>query len=148
MLEDVIKSGDRVLDMGCGSGILSIAAAMLGATDITAVDIDRNAVKTAFENCDKNNITIKGYAGNVLDDIELDQNIGDNYDVIAANIVADIIIAMAPLFKQKLRAGGTLITSGIIEMRADEVKTALLNEGFNLVNGQSSEDWHAFTLVK
>ncbi len=147
-LEKVVKGKEKLLDMGCGSGILSVAASMLGASEIVAVDIDRNAVKTTFENAEKNNVSLTGFDGNVLFDEELYQKIGKDYDIIVANIVADIIIEMTDMFKEKLKDDGILITSGIIDMRRDEVKTALLDAGFKLLLEQDSADWVAFTFKK
>ena len=117
LIEKNLNKGDRLLDLGCGSGILSIASILLGAEEVTAVDIDQNSVKIAKENAEKNNIAAEkytAYCGNVIDDNELVEKIGDGYDVIAANIVADVLIAMSPLFEKFVKKGGTLILSGII----------------------------------
>ncbi len=118
--------GMQVLDMGCGSGILSIAALLMGAKSVTAVDIDQLATKIARENaalngCDDDRLQVR--CGNILADETLAAEIGGcSYDLILANIVADVIIAMAPLFRRFLKPDGTLIVSGIIAERAEEVK--------------------------
>lgn len=147
-LERLVKQGDRLLDMGCGSGILSIAARLLGASDIGAADIDPNAVNIARENAEKNGFELTTYVGDVTGDAELDEQIGGGYDIIVANIVADVIMGMQEILKRKLKDDGTLIVSGIIAPRADEVQESLLGAGFVLQNRQQSGDWVAMTLTK
>ncbi len=149
MLEKVVKGGEKLLDMGTGSGILAIAAGMLGAKPEVAVDIDAHCLTCACENAERNGITIeRTLHGDALRDAKLAQEIGTGYNIICANIVADIIIGMAPMFYEKLVAGGTLITSGIIEERADEVGEALQQAGFTLTNRAISGGWAAFTAVR
>ena len=148
-LEDNVKPGDTVLDMGTGSGILAIAAAMLGAEVKTVVDIDENCLRTAQENAEKNHVSIgRGLCGDALRDEKLAADIGSGYSVIVANIVADVIIGMAPMFFAKTAEGGTLICSGILNERADEVRAALEKAGFEVVNHAKSDDWSAFTAKK
>lgn len=148
MLEKIVKGGEKLLDMGTGSGILAIAAGMLGAKPETAVDIDAHCLTCACENADRNGITIhRTLHGDALRDEALVQEIGSGYDIICANIVADIIIGMATMFYEKLVSGGTLITSGIIEERADEVAAALEQAGFTLTDRAVSGGWAAFTAV-
>lgn len=147
-LERVVTPGCRLLDMGCGSGILFIAAHLLGAGSLTAVDIDENAVRIARENGEKNGVSCRLLAGNVLSDPALELELGDGYDVIVANIVADVLKAMAPLFWRKLRPGGTLIVSGIIGERGDEVCRALEEAGFACQRRQEQQDWVALTLIR
>ena len=145
-LEHVVKPGCTVLDMGCGSGILSAAALLLGAGHVTAVDIDENAVRTADENVRANggdDSRFAAYCGNVLGDEALVRRIGGGYDVVVANIVADVIIAMSGLLKSFLKPGGTLIVSGIITMRAREVADALAQSGLILDDTRELEDWNA-----
>ena len=145
-LERLVKSGDRLLDMGCGSGILSVAAHMLGAEDVTAVDIDPNAVRIAAENAEKNGFVLHTGVGDVIGDAELSARIGGDYDIIVANIVADVIMGMQDILKSKLKREGTLIVSGIIAPRADEVQASLLDAGFVLDRRDQSGDWVAMTL--
>lgn len=145
-LERVVKPGDRLLDMGCGSGILSVAAHMLGATDVTAVDIDPNATRIAAENAEKNGLLLHTYVGDVIGDEALAEEIGSGYDIIVANIVADVIMGMQDILKRKLKADGILIVSGIIAPRADEVQQSLLEAGFVLERRDQSGDWIAMTL--
>lgn len=148
-LEDVVQPGNTLLDMGTGSGILAIAAAMLGADVRTIVDIDENCLKTAQENAEKNHVTIgRGLCGDALRDAALAENIGSGYDIIVANIVADVIIGMAPMFADKLVSEGTLICSGILNERADEVRAALEKNGFSVLSHEKSDDWSAFVAKK
>lgn len=141
----------RVLDLGCGSGILSIAAMLLGTQSAVAVDIEENAAKTAMENAQKNNISAdvyKAYCGNIINDTSLVEKIGDNYDIITANIVADILIAMKELFYKFLKPGGILIISGIIDERKEEVTDAVTSAGFEIKEFCEQSDWAAVMLVK
>ena len=148
-LEDAVKPGDKLLDMGTGSGILAIAAAMLGADVQTIVDIDENCLKTAHENAEKNHVEIgRGLCGDALRDPKLAEDIGSGYDVIVANIVADVIIGMSPMFADKLVKGGTLICSGILNERAEEVRAALEKSGFTILSHEKSDDWSAFAAKK
>lgn len=148
MLEKVVKGGEKLLDMGTGSGILAIAAGMLGAKPEVAVDIDAHCLTCACENAERNGITIaRTLHGDALRDTALAQEIGTGYQIICANIVADIIIGMASMFYEKLALGGTLITSGIIEERADEVGAALEAAGFVLTDRAVSGGWAAFTAM-
>ncbi len=149
LLEQLMRPGDRVLDLGCGSGILSIGALLLGASGATAVDIEENAAATATENARKNHIDptlYRVFCGNVLEDETLCREIGDGYDLICANIVADVLIAMQQLFRQFLRPEGTLIVSGIIMERRDEVLDQLKKAGFALLEVREKEGWAAASL--
>ncbi|MBE6858538.1 MAG: 50S ribosomal protein L11 methyltransferase [Ruminococcus sp.] len=151
LLEKSLDKGDRILDMGCGSGILSIGAMLLGAEDAVAVDIDENAAATAAENAVKNNIPADKYHtyyGNILGDEALADEIDFKYDIITANIVADVLIAMKDYFVRYLRDGGTLIVSGIIEERMDEVIDALVSVGFKEPVVNVKEGWAAVKFVK
>ena len=145
-LERLVKPGMRLLDMGCGSGILAVAAHMLGAQDISAVDIDPNAVKIAAENAEKNGFVLRTHVGDVIGDRNLSDEIGGQYDLIVANIVADVIMGMQTILKNKLTPEGILIVSGIIAPRADEVQESLLKAGFVLDCRDQSGDWVAMTL--
>lgn len=146
-LEKYIKPGIKMLDLGCGSGILSILSLMLGAKEAVAVDIDPNAVDTAYENAQMNNIGREHYkvlSGNVVTDKEIQDIISqDKYEVVAANIVADVIIGLAPKAREYMKEGGVFITSGIIEGRQDEVKEALEENGFEIVDIRNRKDWYS-----
>lgn len=150
-LETVIKGGERVLDLGCGSGILSIAALLLGASDVTICDIFENAVKTASENIEKNNFTAEKYrafCGDIISNSELRGQIGGGYNVICANIVADVIIGMSGLFADFLAENGVLIVSGIIDERLDEVLEALSENGWKKVSALNEEGWNCVLLSR
>ncbi|MBR5164464.1 MAG: 50S ribosomal protein L11 methyltransferase [Ruminococcus sp.] len=151
ILEGCVKEGDRILDLGCGSGILSIAAILLGAESAVAVDIDENAAATAKENAIKNHIPAedyKTYFGNILSDEKLAAEIDGQYNIITANIVADVLIAMKDYFKRYLRDGGYLIVSGIIEERMEEVLTAIEQCGFTRLGVNVKEGWAAAQFAK
>lgn len=144
--------GAALLDMGCGSGILSIAARLLGAETATGVDIDELAVKISHENAALNGVDderLTLYCGNVLADEALANKLGEQqYDIITANIVADVIIAMAPLFARYLKQTGQLVVSGIISERAEEVLAVLRENGFALSEMREESDWAAAVLVR
>ena len=146
LVEKYLGDGDRVLDLGCGSGILSIGAVLLGAKECTAIDIDANSVKIAGENAEKNKIPAEKYhaiCGNVIDDPALVAEIGTGFDMVCANIVADVLIGMSGLFKGFLKQGGRLIVSGIIDIRKDEVLDVIKAQGFVLDEIREKEDWVA-----
>ena len=150
MLDKLPVEGEKVLDMGCGSGILSIAALLLGAGAVTAVDIDPLAVKIAGENAELNGVQderLAIIAGNVLtDDALADQLAAEPVDLILANIVADVLIGMAPLFVRCLKPGGDLIISGIITERAEEVLSVMREYGFAVADQQEENGWCAARL--
>lgn len=146
----MIKKDAQVLDMGCGSGILGIGASLLGAEFITAVDIDENSARIAGENFVVNGIDEDKYkvmAGNILNDQDFyDIVTAQKYDLIAANIVADVLIWMAPVFKKVLADDGYLLVSGIISSRSDEVVSALKERGLKVVQMNESQEWAAVVL--
>lgn len=145
-----LDKGVQVLDMGCGSGILGIAASLLGADFITAVDIDENSARIAAENFEENKIEKSKFnvmAGNILNDQKFyDVVTAKKYDLIAANIVADVLIWMAPVFKKVLAEGGYLLVSGIISERSGEVTDALIANGLQVKEFAESQEWAAVVL--
>ena len=146
-LEKTIQGGQRVLDLGCGSGILSIAALKLGAASAVAVDIDDKCLDVAYENAAMNGISRDTYTvlvGDILSDKALQAQIGGGYDVVVANIVADVIIALAPAVHSLLAEGGRFLCSGIIDDRAEEVADKLRAAGLEILETRDSEGWFSF----
>ena len=150
-LEDVVCPGDSVLDMGCGSGILSVAAGLLGARDVVAVDIDENAVRMTRENWAFNPIRcpLDARWGNVLEDERLRTELrGRKHEVVVANIVADVLIAMAPLFGEWLAEGGTLLVSGIYLPRVNDVLDVLTAHGYAVAELREQGEWASAKLKR
>ncbi len=127
-----IQAGDRVLDYGCGSGILAIAAAMLGAVDVAAVDIDPQALATAQENASANGVSLRVTAPDALP--------AGTYDLVLANILAGPLIALEPQLAARTRAGGRVLLSGILESQAAEVAAAYTKD-FEISVQATEEGW-------
>ena len=147
-LEKCVQGGEKVLDLGCGSGILSIAALKLGAAKAEAVDIDDKCLTVAYENAALNGIGKDTYTvrvGDVLTDDAMRAEIGGGYDVVLANIVADVIIGLAPAARSFMKEGGLFLCSGIIDTRAEEVAQKLREAGLEILETRSSEGWFAYT---
>lgn len=146
-LEACTRKGDRVLDLGCGSGILAIAALCLGAGQAVGVDIDPKAVDVAYENAALNGIgrdRCRFLAGNVIADQGLVQELArEKAQVVLANIVADVIIPLAPVVPQLLDREGTFLCSGIIDTRGDEVAAALEQAGLLVTTRREKNGWIA-----
>ena len=145
-LERYVVPGCSLLDMGCGSGILSMVALALGAGRAVGIDIDPTAARIAQENVEQAGLNQGRFAAlcaDVIQDTTLPGRIGTGFDLIAANIVADAIVAVCPSFPTFLRPGGTVITSGIISERMGEVSAALRAQGLEIVEEQESEGWAA-----
>lgn len=148
LLEDVVSGGERALDLGCGSGILAIAALRLGAQSVVGVDIDPKAVDVAYENAEMNGIgrdRLTVLAGNVLGDRKLAEKLhtGEN-KVVLANIVADVIIPLSAVAGDFLAPDGVFLASGIIDTRADEVAAAIEKNGFTITGRMERAGWCAF----
>ena len=152
LLEGTLRPGDRVLDLGCGSGILAIAALALGASRAAGVDIDPKAADVAFENAALNGIgpdRLSVYAGDVLTDKRLAGRLNPGQNrVVLANIVADVIIPLSARAGDFLAPDGVFLTSGIIEGRQDEVRAALEGNGFAVTGHRERGGWHAFLTAK
>lgn len=149
-LEKHLKKGDNVLDLGCGSGILSVIALLLGASEATAVDIDPMAVETAYKNLALNNLPKEiyhGYDGDITTDDRLCTKLAETkYDIVLANIVADVIINLSTYVKNFMKPDGVFICSGIIIERKDEVKEALEKAGLCVSCEKVMGEWAAFAL--
>ncbi len=147
LLERYLQKEDTMLDIGCGSGILSIAGLLLGAKEADAIDIDPNAIKIAYENSDRNQIDRARYhvaAGDVLEDTAVqDMYKGKNYDVVVANIVADIIIALTKQVPDYIKQAGIFVCSGIIVERKQDVLDALAAAKFSVVEVVEKASWAA-----
>jgi ribosomal protein L11 methyltransferase len=151
-MEKCNLSGKNVLDLGCGSGILSIGALLLGAEHVNMVDIDANSVRIAGENTSLNGFDKDKYdvfCGNIIEDEDLRGKLGfKKYDVIFANIVADVLKAMSGYFGDFLKDNGTLIVSGIIVERKQEVEDAIVQKGFKVIENFSEGSWASIMLEK
>lgn len=147
MLEKSIKEGDLVADLGCGSGILSIAAALLGAREVHGIDIDPVASRVAVENAELNGVDKDSFFvmnGDILTDPDFRRSVSNGeYDIVLANIVANVIIAFAYLLPSMMKKGGLLIASGIIEDRLDEVVAELEDCGLEILDIANGDDWRA-----
>lgn len=158
-----LKKADKVLDVGCGSGILSIISLKLGASCVTATDIDPNAVTASHENAAVNQVVscntldelleedkqMAILAGDIISDIEFRTSLGvEAYDLVVANILADVIIPLSGVIAQNMKPGAIFISSGIIEMKKEEVKEALLANSFEIVEETKMNDWYSFVCKK
>jgi ribosomal protein L11 methyltransferase len=143
LLESHIRAGDRVLDVGTGSGILAAAAARLGGSEVLAVDTDPGAVATAQLVVETNRLedVVQVKLGSL-------ESVERLYDVVVANIFAHEIISMAPALAQVVRPLGTLIVSGIVSARAGDVIKKICAVGFTLEEERSLDVWHAVVFTK
>ena len=169
-LKKYLKTENKLIDVGCGSGILSIVGMKLGAECALGVDIDENASRTSVENTLINNIhasyieedelnglsliplvddTVRFYSGNVLEDVDLCKKTGfDRFDVVVANILADIIIPLSKVVSKYMRKGALFISSGIINTKEDAVREALISNDFEIVEVLHMNDWVSFVARK
>ncbi len=146
-LEKYISVDDILLDLGCGSGILSICGLLMGATYADAVDIDPNAAEVTVKNAELNGIgpdRCNAIAGDVLSNSLLLKELGDRqYNIVLANIIADVIVLLPGVVKEALPGGGLFISSGIIEPRLEDVLSTLESSGFNIIEVNTSDGWAA-----
>ncbi len=149
LLEKYLKIGDSMADLGCGSGIISIAGMQLGAASAVCTDIAENAVRTAKENAVQNGISDERYTvfcGDVATDTEAFEKLGKGFDLVAANIVADVLLSMTKVFANITKPGGILIISGIIDDRLDEVMNAVKSAGFTVIEPLHRDIWNGCAL--
>ncbi len=151
-IKKYIKPGIRLLDVGCGSGILSIIGAKLGAAEVTGTDIDPNAVKAAYENAEVNRIgsdVLTIFSGDIITDEDLQKDAGfECYDMAVANILADIIIPLSAEIGRHIKHGGIFISSGIINTKKEAVKEAILKNGFKILEINEMGDWVSIVAQK
>ncbi|MBD8003622.1 50S ribosomal protein L11 methyltransferase [Bacillus norwichensis] len=139
-LEKTVKKGDSIIDVGTGSGVLSIAAALLDAKEVKALDLDEVAVEAARQNISLNRVAEVV----TVEKNDLLNGITKQADIIVANILAEVIISFANEAAKAVKKGGFFITSGIIEQKCEEVKTVLQDAGFTIEETIRMEDWAAF----
>lgn len=151
-LRKYITDETVLLDVGSGSGILSIIGLKLGAKSALGTDIDPNAIHAMYENAKVNGITEEEFTvkiGNIIDDQTLQEEVGtEKYDIVVANILADVIIPLSSEVGQHMKKGGLYITSGIIYMKRDEVKEAIEKNGFTIVEENEMGEWVSFVARK
>lgn len=151
-LKKYIQADTNLLDVGCGSGILSIIGLKLGAAHAVCTDIDENALIATKENFAVNHIEetqYNMYAGNIIEEETLQDTVGKNkYQVVVANILADIIIPLSAEIGQHMTEDGVFISSGIIDTKAEEVEQALKQNGFELIEKNTMGDWVSYVSKK
>ena len=142
----------KVLDVGCGSGILSIVALKLGAREVVGTDLDADCIISSKENMAVNHLPEElgtFYKGNLIDDTALQEKVGtEEYEIVVANILADVIIPMAPVIPARLKQGGYFITSGIIDFKENDVKEAIEKAGLKVVEINHQGEWVNITAKK
>lgn len=151
-LRKYITSETKLLDVGCGSGILSIIGLKLGAEYATGTDIDPAALTATYENVEVNHIEKEQFqviAGNIIEDTKMQEEINVfQYDIVVANILADVIIPLSKTLKELMRPGAIFISSGIIDMKKAEVEEAILANDFEILEVNEMGDWVSFVARK
>lgn len=152
LIKYVKGNSPKVLDVGCGSGILSIVALKLGAREVVGTDLDADCMISTKDNMEVNHLDPSlgtFYVGNLIDDASLQETVGtEEYEIVVANILADVIIPMAEVIPARLKQGGYFITSGIIDFKEDEVKTAIEKAGLTIVEVNHQGEWVNITAQK
>ena len=146
-----LKPQDRVLDVGCGSGILSLICAKLGAGMVVGTDIDPLCMEASRENWKNNGLLAEQgrfCLGDLAKSAEFQREVGENYDIVAANILADIIIPLTPVIPARLKEGGIYITSGIIDFKEEAVTQAVQEAGLTVVETTRQGEWVSITARK
>ncbi|GHU40370.1 ribosomal protein L11 methyltransferase [Clostridia bacterium] len=146
-LQKHLKTGNRVLDVGCGSGILSIAALRLGAREVVATDIDPLCIACSKENLERNGcFGVTLHLGDVISECSLREKITPPfYDIVVSNILAEVIVDLAPVVKEFLLPRGTYIASGILKEKEDMVVSAMKTAGFEILEIQDKDEWICVT---
>ena len=148
-IKKYLKPDDKLFDVGCGSGILSIIGLLLGAGEANATDVDAHAVSAALENAKVNGIDMEKYVvktGDIITDKEFRMSMGEKkFDIVAANILAEIIIPLSAVIKDNMKPGALFISSGIIGSKEEAVREALIENHFEIVEVTRSGDWVSFT---
>lgn len=151
-LKKYLKPEHELFDVGCGSGILSISGLMLGAKSAAATDIDPHAVEAAAENAGVNHLDMNCYelaCGDVISDADFRKSMGEHrYDIVVANILADVIIPLSAVIGDNMKPGALFISSGIIDTKESAVREALLANGFEIIEVTRSGEWVSFTAKK
>lgn len=151
-LRKYITSETKLLDVGCGSGILSIIGLKLGAQSAVGIDIDPAALIATYENAEVNHITkeqFRAMAGNIIEDEKMQEELNvSQYDIVVANILADVIIPLSAILKNLMRSGALFISSGIIDMKKIEVEEAILSNDFEIIEINEMGDWVSFVAKK
>jgi ribosomal protein L11 methyltransferase len=150
-LRQHIRGGERVLDIGCGSGILGIAALLFGAKQVCATDLDPLVVDAVRDNCQANGIgaeQLTVHIGDLITDGDFRQSIGAGYNIAAANIVANVLIPLAPVAHGCLNRGGLFMASGILADKEEQVAVALRSSGFSLTETTRDGEWVCITAKK
>ena len=142
LLQDYIKDGFKMLDIGCGSGILAIASVLLGAESAVGVDIDAQSVKTARENAELNGVSDRTEF--IVGDLA--EKVSGRFPVVCANIVADVVIRLLDGAEKYIADGGVLIVSGIIDIRENDVLEAAKRHGYEILQKRYRDNWCAFAL--
>jgi ribosomal protein L11 methyltransferase len=140
LLEETIRGGEDIIDVGTGSGILAIAAALLGDGHVLAIDIDPDAVRVAGENVAHNQVEniVEVREGDLL------KNTQETCQICVANIISDIIISFAAPLRNHIRPGGLFICSGVVRERTEEVREALLRADYEVLKTEHRGEWTAF----
>ena len=151
-LKKYVKDGMEILDVGTGSGILSIAALKLGAGHAVGTDLDPCAIDATYENMENNGISRDKYEvmiGNIIDDKAVQDKVGyECYDIVAANILAPVLVELTPVIVNQLKPGGIYITSGIIDDKEETVKEAVAKAGLELIDVTYQGEWVCVTARK
>ena len=151
-LKKYVTEDTEILDVGCGSGILGMLALKFGAKHSVGTDLDPCAIDATYENMDNNGISRDQYEvmiGNIIDDKEVQDKVGyEKYDIVAANILADVLVPLTPVIIHQLKKGGIYITSGIIEEKEEVVVEAVKKAGLEVLEVNHQGEWVSVTARK